>query len=42
MQNKLFGSREFYRRVLAVAVPIMVQNVPLNVKTQCLSHFSTL
>ena len=42
MHNRLIGSRVFYRRVLAVAVPIMVQNVHLNVKTQCLSHFSTL
>lgn len=26
MRNKLFGSREFYHRVLAISVPIMVQN----------------
>jgi|GEM_PF-6490178 len=25
MRNKLFGSREFYHRVLAISVPIMVQ-----------------
>ena len=30
MQNKLFGSRAFYRRVLAVGVPIMVQNAITN------------
>ena len=30
MQNKLFGSREFYRRVLAISVPIMVQNAITN------------
>lgn len=30
MQNKLFGSREFYRRVLAISVPIMIQNAITN------------
>lgn len=30
MQNKLFGSREFYRRVLAIGVPIMIQNAITN------------
>lgn len=30
MQNKLFGSRAFYHRVLAVGVPIMVQNAITN------------
>ena len=32
MRNKLFGSREFYHRVLAISAPIMIQNVLLNVK----------
>ena len=30
MRNKLFGSREFYHRVLAISVPIMVQNAITN------------
>ena len=30
MQNRLIGTRVFYRRVLAVAVPIMVQNAITN------------
>lgn len=30
MQNKFLGSRSFYRRVLAIGVPIMVQNAITN------------
>ena len=32
MRNKLFGSREFYHRVLAISVPIMVQNAITNLE----------